>query len=155
MQLVNDTSKNSTSPPPHLVKNERSLRNCDAASLERETLEFDIKQVDMDLISILKRKRSRHFNLPNHSTHNMTICGLSPHHGNTESHNNLEQNSSFNSALFTLTESMNAFKPQFKHTFFVNTEKPKKKKNFPEQNKEPTTLTHTKPKPHWWNASTE
>ena len=28
---------------------------------------------------------ARHFNLPNHSQHNMTICGLSLHHGNTES----------------------------------------------------------------------
>ena len=34
---------------------------------------------------------ARHFNLPNHSHHNMTICGLSLHHGNTESCKNLEQ----------------------------------------------------------------
>ena len=34
---------------------------------------------------------ARHFNLPNHSHHNMTICGLSLHHGNTESRKNLEQ----------------------------------------------------------------
>jgi len=122
--------------------------------LERETLEFDIKKVDMDLTSILRRKRSRHFNLQNHSTHNMTSCGLSPHHGSTESHNNLEQNLSFNLARFTLTESMNAFKSRYKHTFFVKTKKQKKKK-FPEQNKEPTNLTHTKPKPYWWKASTE
>ena len=33
----------------------------------------------------------RHFNLPDHSHHNMTICGLSLHHGNTESRENLEQ----------------------------------------------------------------
>ena len=34
----------------------------------------------------------RYFNLPNHSHHNMTICGLSLHlHGNTESRKNLEQ----------------------------------------------------------------
>ena len=32
-----------------------------------------------------------HFNLPNHSHHNMTICGLSLHHGNKESRKNLEQ----------------------------------------------------------------
>ena len=32
-----------------------------------------------------------HFNLPNHSHHNMTICGLYLHHGNTESRKNLEQ----------------------------------------------------------------
>ena len=34
---------------------------------------------------------ARHFNLPNHSHKNMTICGLSLHHGNTESRKNLEQ----------------------------------------------------------------
>ena len=34
---------------------------------------------------------ARHFNLPNHSHHNMTICGLSLHHRNTESRKNLEQ----------------------------------------------------------------
>ena len=34
---------------------------------------------------------ARHFNLSNHSHHNMTICGLSLHHGNTESRKNLEQ----------------------------------------------------------------
>ena len=34
---------------------------------------------------------ARHFNLPNHSHHNMTICGLSLHYGNTESRKNLEQ----------------------------------------------------------------
>ena len=34
---------------------------------------------------------ARHFNLPNHSHHNMTICGLSLHHGNTESRKNREQ----------------------------------------------------------------
>ena len=32
-----------------------------------------------------------HFNLPYHSHHNMTICGLSLHHGNKESHKNLVQ----------------------------------------------------------------
>ena len=31
------------------------------------------------------------FNLPNHSHHNMTNCGLSLHHGNTESRKNLKQ----------------------------------------------------------------
>ena len=34
---------------------------------------------------------ARHFNLPNHSTQNMTICSLSMHQGNTESRKNLEQ----------------------------------------------------------------
>ena len=38
---------------------------------------------------------SRHFNLPHHSLHNMTMCGLSLHHRNTESHKNLEQKFSF------------------------------------------------------------
>ena len=32
-----------------------------------------------------------HFNLRNHSHHNMTICGLSLHHGNTESCKTLDQ----------------------------------------------------------------
>ena len=32
-----------------------------------------------------------HFNLPNHSHHNMTICRLSLHHGNAESRKNLER----------------------------------------------------------------
>ena len=34
---------------------------------------------------------ARHFNLPNHSHHNMTTCGLFLHHGNTESRKNLKQ----------------------------------------------------------------
>ena len=34
---------------------------------------------------------ARHFNHPNHSHHNMTICGLTLHHGNTGSRKNLEQ----------------------------------------------------------------
>ena len=32
-----------------------------------------------------------HVKVPNHSHHNMTICGLYLHHGNTESRKNLEQ----------------------------------------------------------------
>ena len=44
---------------------------------------------------------ARHFILPNHSHHNMTICGLSLHHGNTESRQNLEQK--FNFQLGTLS----------------------------------------------------
>ena len=50
---------------------------------------------------------ARHFNLPNHSHHNMTICGLSLHHGNTAvkiSNKNLF----FNWAHSIHTESMNA-----------------------------------------------
>ena len=33
----------------------------------------------------------RHFNLPNHSHHNMTNCRLSLHHGNTGNRKSLEQ----------------------------------------------------------------
>ena len=35
---------------------------------------------------------ARHFNLPNHSMQYMTVCGLSPHQGSTESRKTLEQN---------------------------------------------------------------
>ena len=49
-----------------------------------------------------------HFNLPNHSHHNMTICGVSLHHGNTESRKNLEQKLIFQLVHCILTESMNA-----------------------------------------------
>ena len=51
---------------------------------------------------------ARHFNLPNHSHHNMTIYGLSLHHGNTESRKNLKQNSFFNWLHSLHTELMNA-----------------------------------------------
>ena len=37
------------------------------------------------------KKVECHFNLPNHSHHNMTNCGLSLHDRNTESHKNPEQ----------------------------------------------------------------
>ena len=33
---------------------------------------------------------ARHFNLPNHYSQHMAICGLSLHQGNTESRKNLE-----------------------------------------------------------------
>ena len=49
----------------------------------------------------------RHFNLTNHSTHNITICGLSLHQGNIGSRKNLEQKS-FNSVFLTPKESKNA-----------------------------------------------
>ena len=39
---------------------------------------------------------ARHFNLPNYSHHNMTICGIYLHHGNTDSRKNLEQKFVFN-----------------------------------------------------------
>ena len=51
---------------------------------------------------------ARHFNLPNHSHHNMTICGLSLHQGNTESRKTLEQKLIFNWVHSLHTESMNA-----------------------------------------------
>ena len=47
----------------------------------------DVEKNDTDA----SKSVARHFNLPNHSHHNMTICGLSLHHGNTESRKNLEQ----------------------------------------------------------------
>ena len=47
----------------------------------------DVEKNDTDA----SKPVARHFNLPNHSHHNMTICGLSLHHGNTESRKNLEQ----------------------------------------------------------------
>ena len=47
---------------------------------------------------------ARHFNLPNHSHHNMTICGLSLHHGNKISN----KNSFFNWVHSLHTELMNA-----------------------------------------------
>ena len=47
----------------------------------------DVEKNDTDA----SKPVGRHFNLPNHSHHNMTICGLSLHHGNTESRKNLEQ----------------------------------------------------------------
>ena len=50
---------------------------------------------------------ARHFNLPNHSTHNITIYGLSLHQGKRESRKNVG-NECFNSTLLTLTEPMNA-----------------------------------------------
>ena len=62
----------------------------------------------------------RHFNPPNHSHHNMTICGLSLHHGNTENRKNLEQKFIFQ--LGTLsdlhTELMNASYSQIHVTIF-------------------------------------
>ena len=47
----------------------------------------DVERNDKDA----SKPVARHVNLPNHSTQNMTICGLSLHQGNTESRKNLEQ----------------------------------------------------------------
>ena len=50
---------------------------------------------------------ARHFALPNHSHHNMNICGLSLYHGNTESRKSLK-NSFFNLVHSLYTELVNA-----------------------------------------------
>ena len=39
----------------------------------------------------MSKSVTRHFHLPNHSRHSITICGLSLHYGNTETPKNLEQ----------------------------------------------------------------
>ena len=52
---------------------------------------------------------ARHFNLPNHSTKHMTVCGLPLHQGSTESRKTQYKNVIFISALLILTVSTNAF----------------------------------------------
>ena len=47
----------------------------------------DVERNDKDA----SKPIARHFNLPNHSSQHMTICGLSLHQGNTESRKNVEQ----------------------------------------------------------------
>ena len=47
----------------------------------------DVERNDKDA----SKPVARHFNLPNHSSRHMTICGLSLHQGDTESRKNLEQ----------------------------------------------------------------
>ena len=47
----------------------------------------DVEKDDKDT----SKPVARHFNLPNHSKEHMSICGLSLHHGTTESRKNLEQ----------------------------------------------------------------
>ena len=51
---------------------------------------------------------ARHFDLPNHSHNNMTICGLPLHHGKTESPKISNKNSFFNWVHSLHTELMNA-----------------------------------------------
>ena len=46
----------------------------------------DVERNDKDA----SKPVARHFNLPNHSTQNMAICGLSMHQGDTESLKNIE-----------------------------------------------------------------
>ena len=60
----------------------------------------------LKLAKMLSMAGSRRFNLPNHSTHGMTIFGLSLHQGNTESRKNVGKKS-FNCIPQTLMESMN------------------------------------------------
>ena len=50
---------------------------------------------------------ARYFNLPNHSHHDMTICGLSLHHGNAESRKNLEKKSNLSTRYTLQRELMN------------------------------------------------
>ena len=47
----------------------------------------DVERNDKDA----SKPVARHFNLPNHSSQHMTICGLSLHRGNKESRKNLQQ----------------------------------------------------------------
>ena len=47
----------------------------------------DVEKNDTDLWKPV----GRHFNLPNYSHHNMTVCGLSLNGGNTERRKNLEE----------------------------------------------------------------
>ena len=47
----------------------------------------DVERNDKDA----SKPVARHFNLPNHSSQHMTICGLSLHQGNKESRKNLEE----------------------------------------------------------------
>ena len=47
----------------------------------------DVERNDRDA----SKPVARHFNLPNHSSQQMMICGLSLHQGRTESRKNLEQ----------------------------------------------------------------
>ena len=47
----------------------------------------DVERNDKDA----SKPVARHFNIPNHSSQHMTICGLSLDQGNTESCKNLEQ----------------------------------------------------------------
>ena len=47
----------------------------------------DVERNDKDA----SKPVARHFNLPNHSSQHMMICGLSLHQGDTESRKNLEQ----------------------------------------------------------------
>ena len=51
----------------------------------------DVERNDKDA----SKPVARHFNLPNHSSQHMTICGFSLHQGNRESRKNLEQKSIF------------------------------------------------------------
>ena len=64
----------------------------------------DVERNDKDA----SKPVARHFNLPNHSSQHMTICGLPLHQGNTESRKNLEQKFSFQIGTLIPTVSTNA-----------------------------------------------
>ena len=70
---------------------------------------------------------ARHFNLPNHSHHNMTICKPSLHHRSTESHKNLEQKFIFQLGTISLrtelSHSTNLF-PNSCDRIFTNSKTP-------------------------------
>ena len=53
---------------------------------------------------------ARYFNLRNHSNHNMTICGLSSHHGTQKKAAKIANSKSFFNCVHSLhTELMNAY----------------------------------------------
>ena len=63
---------------------------------------------------------ARHFNLSNHSHHNMTICGLSLHHRNTESRKNqliFQRVHSLHTELMNVSHSTNLFTNSYDHIF--------------------------------------
>ena len=62
---------------------------------------------------------ARHFNIPNHSSQPMPICGLSLHQGNTESRKHLKQKFIFKSVHLIPTVSTNAFHSTNLFLFFT------------------------------------
>ena len=58
----------------------------------------DVEKDDKDA----SKPVARHFNLPNHSKEHMSIWGLSPHQGTTDSRKNLEQRFIFQIGTLTL-----------------------------------------------------
>ena len=58
------------------------------------------------------RPFARYFNLSNHSHHNITICALPLHHGNTESPKTLEQKFNCQLGSYTLSTRNHGLRPQ-------------------------------------------